>query len=264
VTAGLRIVESLPALNASLAEVIIGPLSARVGIHTGMVVIGDIGTGAHREVLAVGETVHLASRLPAIAEANEVVLTDETRRLADAAIETSHWGARAARITGAVRCSGAVRVRKRASRGSAASRLVGREREIEELTKLLDTLHAGRGAAILIRGDAGIGKTRLLAAFREQVERSGGDWLEWCCARHSEGTALHPMIASLEEHIASDGADERIARLARLLALDPPQGEAGSADTPEAQRRETFEALIAWAGSRASGKPAVRHRGHQW
>lgn len=256
VTAGLRIVESLPALNASLAEVIVGPLSARVGIHTGMVVIGDIGTGAHREVLAVGETVHLASRLPAIAEPNEVVLTDDTRRLADIAIATESLGARTLRgISGAVPLFRAVRVRKRAVRATEASRLVGRERESAELAKHADALHAGLGAAVLIRGDAGIGKTRLLAAFREQVERSGGDWLEWSCARHSEGTALHPMIASLEEHGGSGG--ERLTRLARLLSLEPMQAGAGTADTPGAQRRETFEALIAWATSRASGKPAV-------
>jgi class 3 adenylate cyclase/tetratricopeptide (TPR) repeat protein len=278
VTAALRIVESLPALNARLGRLLTRSVCARLGLHTGIVVVGDIGSGAHHEVLAVGETVNLASRLPAIAEPNEVVLTEETRRLADSAIETESLGARTLRgIAGAVSLHRAVRLRRRTVRGPVFSPLVGRQRELRELCLLLESLLAGQGSAVLIRGDAGIGKTRLVESFRERVEASGGDWLGWTCARHMEGTALHPIVASLEQRLALDDSDpavvrarieaeltgtsltpsERVATVARLLSLELPEGRVSSSNTAEAQRRQTLEMLLVWATSRASGKPAV-------
>jgi class 3 adenylate cyclase len=163
VEAGLALVEAVPKLN-TVAGV---PLSARVGIATGLVVVGDlIGTGAARERAVVGETPNLAARLQAIAEPNTVVIADGTRRLIGNLFELEDLGSKElrgiadpARSWRVLRTS-AMESRFEALHAGGLTALVGREDESELLRRCWSRSESGEGQVVLLSGEPGIGKSR--------------------------------------------------------------------------------------------------------
>jgi class 3 adenylate cyclase len=170
VRAGLELVGAVSGLTAH------APLHTRVGIATGLVVVGDlIGSGASQEQAIVGETPNLAARLQGVAEPNSVVVAKSTRKLVGNLFELEDLGERDLKgITGPVRAWAALRPASVESRfealhASSLTELVGREEELELLLRRWSKAKTGQGQVVLLSGEAGIGKSRLTAALLESV-----------------------------------------------------------------------------------------------
>src|SRR6202042_2340114 len=162
VRAGLELVTAVGGLKTHAA------LQTRVGIATGLVVVGDlIGAGASREQAIVGETPNLAARLQGIAEPNSVVIAESTRKLVGNLFELQDLGAQDLKgITGPVRAWAAIRPSSAESRfealhASGLTELVGRDEELELLLRRWSKAKTGEGQVVLLSGEPGIGKSRL-------------------------------------------------------------------------------------------------------
>ena len=190
VRAGLELIAAIGGLNSHTS------LQTRVGVATGLVVVGDlIGSGASQENAIVGETPNLAARLQGLAEPSSVVIADDTRRLVGNLFELKDLGANDLKgIAGPVRAWAALRPssiegRFEALHAGRLTALVGREEELELLLRRWSKAKTGEGQVVLLSGEAGIGKSRLTAALVEQLRRApslGCDTF----ARHSIRTAL--------------------------------------------------------------------------
>ena len=166
VRAGLELIQAVAALKTPLS------LQTRVGIATGLVVVGDlIGSGSAQEQAIVGETPNLAARLQDIAEPNAVVIAESTRKLLGGLFELQDLGTREIKgISGPVRAWAALRPSSVESRfealhGAGLTALVGREEELELLLRRWSKAQTGEGQVVLLSGEAGIGKSRLTASF---------------------------------------------------------------------------------------------------
>jgi hypothetical protein len=152
------------------------PLSARIGIATGLVMVGDlVGEGAAQEQRVVGETPNLAARLQALAEPGAVVIAPGTRHLLGGLFELADLGAhdlkgfgepvRAWQVVGA----GVAESRFEALHGRHLMPLVGREEELHLLLARWRRAAEGEGQVVLLSGEPGIGKSRIVQALREQL-----------------------------------------------------------------------------------------------
>ena len=172
VRAGLGVVDAVARLDVKSTE-----LQARVGIATGLVVVGDlIGEGSAQEQSVVGETPNLAARLQALAEPDAIVIAAGTRRLVGDLFEYRALGAVELKgLAASVPASqvlrpSAVASRFEALRGSALTRLVGRDEEIDLLLRRWTRAKAGDGQVVLISGEPGLGKSRITAALEERLD----------------------------------------------------------------------------------------------
>jgi class 3 adenylate cyclase len=170
VRAGLELVPAVGALKTH------APLQTRVGIATGLVVVGDlIGSGASQEQAIVGETPNLAARLQSVAEPNAVVIAESTRKLVGNLFELDDFGAKDLKgMSGPVKAWKALRPASVESRfealhASGLTQLVGREEELELLLRRWSKVKGGQGQVVLLSGEPGIGKSRLTAALLERL-----------------------------------------------------------------------------------------------
>jgi class 3 adenylate cyclase len=180
VRAGLELVAAVTALKTH------APLQTRIGVATGLVVVGDlIGSGASQEQAIVGETPNLAARLQGIAEPNKVVIAEGTRRLLGNLFELEDLGAQDLKgIAVPVRAWAALRAssaegRFEAMHTTGLTALVGREEETQLLLRRWARAKSGEGQVVLLSGEAGIGKSRLTAAL---LERLAGEPRTRACA----------------------------------------------------------------------------------
>jgi class 3 adenylate cyclase len=172
VRAGLGMIEAVARLDVKSVQ-----LQARIGIATGLVVVGDlIGEGSAQEQSVVGETPNLAARLQTLAEPDTVVIAAGTRRLVGDLFDYRDLGAVEVKGIAApvpawqVLRPSVVASRFEALRGSALSQLVGRDEEIDLLLRRWVRAKAGDGQVVLISGEPGIGKSRLIAALEERLD----------------------------------------------------------------------------------------------
>jgi class 3 adenylate cyclase/predicted enzyme related to lactoylglutathione lyase len=175
----------------------------RVGLNTGLVVVGNIGSDLHMEYLAVGDTVNLAARMQSAAEPDTILISDNTQRLAASLFDFEDKG----KITVKGKAEpiqvyrvlserkGAVRARGIAG---LASPMVGRQREFSTLMQITSDVRAGRGSIVAIIGDAGLGKSRLVAEWRKNALRQSGVPLRWV-----EGRCLS-YASSIAHHLSTD------------------------------------------------------------
>ena len=199
VRAGLELIQAVGALKSS------APLQTRVGIATGLVIVGDlIGSGAAQEQAVVGETPNIAARLQGIAEPNTVVIAESTRRLLGNLFELEDLGARDLKgIAGpvhawiALRPSG-VESRFEALHTSGLTELAGREEELELLLRRWSKSKTGEGQVVLLSGEPGIGKSRLNAALMERLEGEPHTRLRYFCSPQHTDSALYPIIEQME------------------------------------------------------------------
>lgn len=179
VRAGLNIVSAVRALSGTVVAGQEAPIAVRIGVHTGMVVVGEMGSGDVREVHAIGETPNVAARIQSEASVNSVCISSATLRLLDERFETKSLGVR--HLKGVPKevelfsVDAAQVARNPESRHTTA--LVGRDKELAHLDERLALARQGQGQAVLISGEGGLGKSRLLAAFRERV---GRECLNFC------------------------------------------------------------------------------------
>jgi class 3 adenylate cyclase len=220
VRAGLELVGAVDALKPN------APLQTRVGIATGLVVVGDlIGSGASQEQAIVGETPNLAARLQGIAQPNMVVLAEGTRRLLGNLFELEDLDARELKgITGPVRVFAALRAssaegRFEALHTSGLTALVGRKEESELLLRRWSKAKSGEGQVVLLSGEAGIGKSRLTAALLENIAAEPHTRLRYFCSPQHTDSAFYPIIGQLERAAGLAHDDAAQAKLDKLDAM---------------------------------------------
>jgi hypothetical protein len=195
VRAGLELIAAVTALKSPVS------LQTRVGIATGLVVVGDlIGSGEAQERGIVGETPNLAARLQSIAETNIVVIADGTRRLLGNLFELEDFGPKNVKgIAGPVRAFAALRAstvesRFEALHTSELTALIGREEEAELLLRRWSRAKSGEGQVVLISGEAGIGKSRLTTALLEKLAREPHTRLRYFCSPQHTDSTFYPII----------------------------------------------------------------------
>jgi predicted ATPase/class 3 adenylate cyclase len=265
VRAGLELVAAVTGLKTRAA------LQTRVGIATGLVVVGDlVGSGEAQERGIVGETPNLAARLQGIAEPNMLVIADDTRKLLGNLFELEDLGAKDLKgIAGPVRVWAALRVssaegRFEALHASGLTELVGREEELELLLRRWSRAKTGEGLVVLLSGEPGIGKSRLTAALLERLASEPHTRLRYFCSPQHTDSALYPIIGQAERAAGLAHDDKPQARLDKLDAMLaqtstsiedaalfadmlslPNDGRYPALDlTPQQRRQRTLEALI--------------------
>jgi class 3 adenylate cyclase/predicted ATPase len=279
VRAGLELIAAVTGLKTHAS------LQTRVGIATGVVVIGDlIGTGAAQEQAVVGETPNLAARLQGVAEPNMVVIAEGTRRLLGNLFELEDLGARELKgIAGLVRAWAALRTRSVESRFEALhatglTALVGREEELELLLRRWSKAKSGEGQVVLLSGEAGIGKSRLIAAMLERLATEPHTRLSYFCSPQHADSALYPIIGQLERAAGlapddtpqakldkldtvlaqSAASSQDAALIAEMLSL-PNDGRYPALDlTPQQRRQKTLEALTAQVEALTRQRPVLQ------
>jgi class 3 adenylate cyclase/predicted ATPase len=278
VRAGLELIAAVGALKAT------SPLQTRVGIATGLVVVGDlVGRGEAQERGIVGETPNLAARLQGIAEPNTVVIAEGTRRLLGNLFELEDLGARDLKgIAGLVRAWAALRgssveSRFEALHATGLTALVGREEELELLLRRWSKAKTSEGQVVLLSGEAGIGKSRLTAALLERLAPEPHTRLRYFCSPQHTDSALYPVISQMERAAAfthGDTARAKLDKLDVLLALTstskqdaalftemlslPNDGRYPALDLePQQRRQKTLEALTAQVEALSRQKPVL-------
>jgi class 3 adenylate cyclase/tetratricopeptide (TPR) repeat protein len=283
VLAGLAMVNAMRALRLQHEPRHGFGLDGRIGIHTGLVVIGEMAVGDARVIDAIGETPNIAARVQGEAAPNSVCVSSATRALLKENIELASLGQRALKGVSAnlelfeVHSVSAEKPEFRQS--SSATPLLGRSPEQRQLTERWLLAREGNGQAVLLSGEGGIGKSRLLKTFREHCGVAPGAWWNVFCSPFSQNSALRPMIELIERTIAAQAPAE--AALDRAAALRTVLQQAGLGDaatvglvrallglggadepalrnlTPDQRKRRTFDALIAWLQAAAARHPLI-------
>jgi class 3 adenylate cyclase/predicted ATPase len=269
VRAGLAITAAIGQLSNPAGEA----LAARVGIATGLVVVGDlVGEGAAQEQAVVGETPNLAARLQGTAAPGQVVIADATRRLLGAGFELDDLGEHELKGISepvpAFAVTGERPVESRfAARAGIASMtpIVGREQELALLRERWHQAKAGEGQMVLLGGEAGIGKSRITEALIQELQDEPHTRIRYQCSPYHGDSALWPVIQQLGHaagFVTGEPPEARLDKLEALLALgvDAPHSAAtllavllgidgevryGRLDlTPQLRRSRTLQALI--------------------
>ena len=278
VRAGLELVVAVSDLKTN------APLQTRVGIATGLVVVGDlIGSGAAQEQAVVGETPNLAARLQSIAEPNTVVIAESTRKQIGNLFELEDLGAKDLKgISGPMLAWAALRASLVESRfealRSATTPLVGRDEEIDLLTRRWEQAKTGDGCVVLISGEPGIGKSRIAQTMQERFGGEPHTRLRFFCTPHHQDSALYPAITQLEraaQFQRDDNTEQRLDKLetvllqatnditeiAPLLAdlLSVPSGDRYPALnlTPQKRKEKTLAALVAQVEGLSAREPLL-------
>ncbi|MEO7997428.1 MAG: AAA family ATPase [Gemmatimonadaceae bacterium] len=259
-------------------------LAVRVGIHTGTVIAGDVGGGSTREKLALGSTPNIAARLQSIAEPNGILLSGETERLLNGWFDVESLGTQ--ELRGVSKPVGVFRVLREAKRNGRfelddarrLSPLVGRDEELALLTRRLTMSREGNGSIVLLSGEAGVGKSRLVQATRIRAVEEGFTCIVGRSASVHQSSALLPVVDLLEGMIGFEQdatAAERLARieefldelllpreesvqlLATLLSASLGNSYAALNTQPQRQRARTVELLVQILTRSAERRPHV-------
>ncbi len=281
VHAGLEIVAAM----RNLAHPKRSTVSVRLGIHTGLAVVGTVGTHENAEVLALGETPNLAARLQGLAAPDTVAISSATYALLQGAFECASLGAQTLKgISTPVTVYVALRESTTNSRIERSIRrsltpLVGRAPELQLLQRLWAHSENGFGQVVHLCGEPGIGKTRLVQAMREHVtHKDGSIVIEFRCSSFHRNSALHPIIESLEAFLEFEPNEapqskyaklatvisryrfptrNTLALLAKLFSIPLPAGAAALTLSPQKQKIETLEVLAAWVIEETQGAPVL-------
>ena len=205
VRAGLGIVDAMGQLNTRLTQERGVQLAARLGIHTGLVVVGEVGGGTRQEQFALGETPNLAARLQGIAAPNTLVISATTFQLLGGFFACQPLGMPLLKgqtqplAVYRVLYESMARSRLEAAGSAGLTPLVGREQEVGLLLERWAQVKDGPGQVVLLSGEAGIGKSRLVQVLKEHVAAEPQAWLTPCqCSPYYQHTALYPLIDLLE------------------------------------------------------------------
>src|SRR5713226_529516 len=278
IRAGLGIVATLPQLNTRLQHTVGAmhdrPLQVRIGIHTGLVVVSEMGGGGYRDPMAiVGETPNVAARLQGSAQPDAVVISAATQRLVHGLFECQDLGlyslkgvSTPVQVYRVVGESGA-RSRLEVTARSGLTPLVGREEELGLLRRRWEQAKAGEGQAVLLNGEPGIGKSRLVQTLKEQVLTEGATRIEFRCSAYHQNSAFYPIIEHLQRFLQFAPHEtpqakliklqqaltayrfpqaDTVPLLAALLSLPHPEGAPPITLSPQKQKQKTQEALVTW------------------
>ena len=285
VRAGLGILAAMEDLNTHLQREKDIQLGIRLGIHTGLVVVGEMGGAGRQEQLALGEVPNVASRIQGLAQPNTLAISEATYRLVQGYFQCQDLGAQALRGV-----AEPVTVYQVLSGSGAHSRLdivsargltplVGREQEVGLLLERWEQVKAGHGQVILLTGDAGIGKSRLVQVLKDHVINE--PHVRWECrsAEYSQNTALFPhtdLFQRLLQFQSEETPDEKVGKLeqmlsqhrlpleesvplfAPLLSLPIPEDRYPALHlSPQRQRQKTLETMVAILLEHAERHPVL-------
>lgn len=257
--AALEMHATLPSLLASLGPAA-ADLSIHIGVNTGKVVAGAVGSAAQNDYSVLGDSVILAQRLESVCPSGQTFVGESTRELCKDEFDFEDVGA--LQLKGKLSAVHGFRLVGRRRTGTDASRpLVGRE---AELTALLSTVDRA-GAAIVV-GEPGVGKSRLLAEARLRATASGVRWLPMRCLSYGASLPYWPFVDLLRQALGLRVEDPAEAVLSRLASSLPPSLVAGAARLlgttvddlePEAARRQVHDALAGMLAVLSGGRPVV-------
>jgi class 3 adenylate cyclase/predicted ATPase len=285
VRTGLGIVEAIQKLHTHLEQAKGIKLAARLGIHTGVVVVGEMGGAGRQEQLALGETPNIAARIQGLAAPNTLVISDATSQLVQGYFACQDLGAQTLRgVTAPVTISRVLRESGAQSRLDIASTrgltpLVGREQDVALLLERWNQAKDGQGQVVLLSGEGGIGKSRLVQVVKEHVAHE--PHVRWECrsSPYYQNSALYPIIdliprilrwqpdetpdtkfETLEQHLRQFRfpLDESVPLFAPLLSLPLPADRyAPVALSPQRQRQKTLESIVAMLLELAERAPVL-------
>ena len=286
VRAGLEMVSSVTSLRVGTGDGPEAHLGVRIGVATGPVVVGDIvGEGASEEAAVIGETPNLAARLQSEADINQIIVANTTRERIRAEFECGDLGARALKgIATPVRLWRVIGEHKAdhaapARAGGATLPLVGRAEELGLLQRSWEVGSGGQGQVVLIQGEPGIGKSRLLQALRGAMAMQVHTALTMRCSPYHANSTLFPVIEHLKRVIdwdpddddakRLDGLEQALARqslplaeavpiFADLLTISLPPERYPPLNLDATRKREhTLNALIGWLLDEAERNPTL-------
>jgi class 3 adenylate cyclase/tetratricopeptide (TPR) repeat protein len=283
VRAALRIIQDVNALGDRRRLPLKSPLQVHIGIHTGLVIVGELGTGTARERDGIiGETPNIAARLEQLAVPDSVLISAATYELVAPHFRCSRVAPR--RLKGVSRKITTYRVEAEAEKFGAlrphirdTGRLVGRAEEFRLLTEGWRRAERGRGGIFVLSGEPGVGKSRLMRALMEMVARDQSRILNCFCASENASSAFVPVANMLRHEfgfgrsevqfddfrrlaaaIENSGlANEAIPALAAFLSLKLPQGVQRPLLSPEGLRQKTMEWLLIWLSTQAEHGPVL-------
>ena len=245
------------------------PIKMRIGIHTGPVVVGTLGNDLRVKFKAVGDTVNLASRMESLAEPGTTYISEDTFKLTEGLFRFEALGEKEVkgkekpiRVYQVIAPS-TRRTRFDVNAERGLTPFVGRERELELLLDGFERSKEGRGQAISIIAEAGIGKSRLLYEFRKAVTNEYTTFLEGRCLSYSRNAAYHPVADLLKANFEIQDTDtdqkirEKVTTGLKIMKIDRASAlpyllellsvkESGIDNiplSPEAKKERTIEAL---------------------
>jgi class 3 adenylate cyclase len=235
VLAALDMVESIEEFSRQLRANQGIDFRIRAGINTGPVVVGNVGTDLRYEYTALGDAMNVAARLQAAADAGTVLISAGTKRLLGETFDLRDLGA--LEVKGKTEPVHAFAVVGRSAtpgrkRGLTAvgldSPMVGRSEQLATLNSLLEVARAGRARVALLLGEPGIGKSRLLAEFRQAIDGEPVSWVEGRCISYGQNLPYHLLIDVVRQALdlpETDNESEMRARLdSRVQALMADEG----------------------------------------
>ncbi len=224
---GLGMLDAIKQLNVDLEQTKGVKLEARLGIHTGLVVIGEMGGEGRHEQLALGEVPNVAARIQGLAEPDTLVISDATHQLIRGYFHCQERSEQSLR--GVAEPVGIYRVLSESgvhSRLEIASPygltpLVGRDAEVRLLLERWEQVRDGQGQVMLVSGEAGIGKSRLVEGLKAHVADEFHGQEECWCSPYYTNSAFYPLADLLQRKLgwqSTDSADEKLHKLEMVLA----------------------------------------------
>jgi class 3 adenylate cyclase/predicted ATPase len=285
VRAGLGILAAMGNLNKALQQTKGIQLALRVGVHTGLVVVGEMGGPERQEQLALGEVPNIASRLQGLAEPDTIIISVDTYRLIQGYFECQALGVQTLRgvaepitVYQILRESGATS-RLDVAQPRGLTPLVGREQETGLLLERWEQVKSGHGHVVLLSGDAGIGKSRLVQVLKDHVAQEPHTHWECRSSEYSQNTALFPLTDLFQRLLrfeVYETPDERLEKLeqalrqyrlpleesvqlfAPLFSLPLPEDRYAPLNlSPQRQRQKTLETIVALLQEEAERHPVL-------
>ena len=285
VRAGLGILAAMGDLNTHLQQQKGVQLGVRLGIHTGLVVIGEMGGGGRQEQLALGETPNIASRIQGRAEPNTLAISEATYRLVEGYFTCEALGEHTLRGVSQplniyrVLGESGVHSRLEVAQTRGLTPLVGREQEVGLLLERWAQIKAWQGQVVLLTGDAGIGKSRLVQMLKDHV--ADESHIRWECrgSEYYQNTALFPLVDLFQRLLrfqVDDTPNEKLGKLEQALSqYRPPLEESVPLFapllslplaehrypplnfSPQRQRQKTLETIVAILLALAEHQPVL-------
>jgi class 3 adenylate cyclase/predicted ATPase len=284
VEAGLDVLRVVSELNERLRAERDVTLAVRVGVHTGLAVVGDVGGANRTERLAQGDTPNIGSRMQSLAEPNTMVVSEFTHRLVSGFFRTESLGkqpvkgvAELIEVFRVLAASGAHH-RLEAAAPHRLTPYVGRERHLAALDEAWRAARDGAGRAVLLLGEPGMGKSRVIGVFRQRLGAERHGVIECFCSPYFKSSALYPFAEMLRAQLdlaAEDEPPRQLERLrgalaahfgeateavpliAQLVGIPPSAGYAPPGLHPLTQKQKTLEAMLAVLRVRAQRAPVL-------